>query len=131
MFKRSQRVQELLRHEISQYLQEVTEPRLGFVTITAVEVSGDLMDAKIFFSVYGSEEEKTESARVLRRLIPDIRRHIGRKLESLYKAPVLHWVYDPTPERAKRVTDILNQLSEEEKLSENSPEPKKRPRKKI
>lgn len=113
MFKRSERVQELLRHEISQYIQEVTEPRLGFVTITGVQVSGDLMDAKIFFSVYGTEEEKWESSKILERMVPQIRHHIGRKLESLYKAPRLEFVYDYTPERAQRVSDIISQISNE------------------
>jgi ribosome-binding factor A len=113
MFKRSERVQELLRHEISQYIQEVTEPRLGFVTITGVKVSDDLMDAKIFFSVLGTEDEKSESSEILKRMIPSIRHHIGRKLESLYKAPRLEFVYDSTPERAQKVTDIIKQISKE------------------
>ena len=113
MFKRSERVQELLRHEISQYIQTVTEPRLGFVTITGVEVSGDLMDAKIFFSVYGTDDEKDESAGILKHMVPQIRHHLGRKLESLYKAPRLLFVYDHTPERAHRVSEIINQISKE------------------
>ncbi len=113
MYKRSERVSELLRHEISQYLQLITEPRLGFVTITGVEVSGDLQDAKVFYSVYGTDEEKQDTAYVLKKLIPDMRRQMGRKLESLYRAPMLHFVYDHTPERAQRVMDILHHLSEE------------------
>ena len=123
MFKRSERVQELLRHEISRYIQEVTEPRLGFVTITGVQISEDLMDAKIFFSIYGTEDEKIESSEILKRMVPQIRHHIGRKLESLYKAPRLQFVYDHTPERAHRVSEIINQISKERDSSEEPPKP--------
>ena len=115
MFKRSERVQELLRHEISQYIQGVTEPQLGFVTITSVQISDDLMDAKIFYSVYGTNEEKQISAQILDSMIPKIRHHLGKNLESLYKAPRLQFVYDYTPERAQRVSDLLNKLSKESK----------------
>jgi len=123
VFKRSERVQELLRHEISRYIQEVTEPRLGFVTITGVEVSGDLMDAKIFFSVYGTEDEKKESSDILHRMVPQIRHHLGRKLESLYKAPRLAFVYDHTPERAFRVSEIINKISKERDRGQEPPKP--------
>ncbi|OGR82918.1 MAG: ribosome-binding factor A [Elusimicrobia bacterium RIFCSPLOWO2_01_FULL_54_10] len=113
MFKRSERVSELLRHEISQYIQEVTEPKLGFVTITGVQVTDDLMDAKIFFSVFGTDEEKAVSEGILKGMAPKMRGFLGRKLESLYKAPNLHFVYDHTPERAQRVSDIITKISKE------------------
>ena len=113
MFKRAERVQELLRQEISTYLQTLTLPQLGFVTITGVEIGADLMDAKVFFSVYGSEEERQQSWDVLKKLIPDMRGHLGKKLESLYRAPNLQFVYDYTPERAQRVVDLLNKISKE------------------
>jgi ribosome-binding factor A len=126
MFKRSERVQELLRHEISNFLlEEVTEPQLGFVTITGVEISGDLQDAKVFYSVLGTEEERITTTRILIRLIPRMRHHMGRKLESLYKAPRLQFVYDHTPERAQRVIDILNHLHDEETPPSASEENKK------
>ena len=121
MFKRAERVQELLRHEISNYVQQVTDPELGFVTITGVKITDDLLDAKVFYSVYGTEEEQVRSTRVLVHLIPQIRRHIGKNLESLYKAPTLQFVYDHTPERAQRVTDLINQLSQDRGAEDTTP----------
>ena len=59
---------------------------------------------------------------ILERRVPQIRHHIGRKLESLYKAPRLQFVYDRTPERAQRVSDIINQISKER---DSGPESKK------
>ena len=112
-FKRSDRVRELLRHEISLYVQEIKDPRLGFVTITDVHISSDLTDAKVYFSVLGSEEDKKLSSEILAQSVPALRRFLGRKLESLYRPPHLSFIYDHTPERAQRVMTLLNQLSRE------------------
>ncbi|OGR51958.1 MAG: ribosome-binding factor A [Elusimicrobia bacterium RIFCSPLOWO2_02_FULL_39_32] len=112
-FKRSERVSELLRHEISLLIQEIKDSRLGFVTVTAVRLSDDLTDAKVFYSVFGSEEEKKISSEILDFSIPKMRKTLGRKLESLRKVPVISFVYDQTPEKAERVTAILTQLAKE------------------
>jgi len=118
-FKRSERVSELLRHEISLWVQSIPDPRVGFVTITGVEITDDLMDAKVFFSVFGSEEERQITSHILTKLVPHLRHLLGRKLESLQRVPVLNFIYDHTPERAQRVVTILNQLSEERKDQPN------------
>jgi ribosome-binding factor A len=118
-FKRSARVQELLRHEISKLVQEINDPKLGFVTITSVHLSDDLSDAKVFYSVFGNDEERQVSSRILIHSIPSIRRYLGKKLESLRRIPVLNFVYDDTPERAQKVSTILSQLEHEKK--ENPP----------
>jgi ribosome-binding factor A len=113
-FKRSDRVSELLRHEISRLVLEIKDPRLGFVTITGVQVSDDLTDAKVYFSVFGSPEERRVNSQILVHSVPSIRHALGRKLESLYRPPALNFIYDETPERAQRVFSILNQLSKDE-----------------
>ncbi len=112
-FKRSERVSELLRHEISQLIQEIHNPKLGFVTITSVKVTDDLLEARIYYSVYGSEEEKKVSAEILHRSVSFLRRSLGRKLESLKKIPTLEFVFDTTPEQAERITTILNKIAQE------------------
>ena len=139
MFKRAERVQELLRHEISTYIQQVTDPHLGFVTITGVKITDDLLDAKVFYSVYGTEEEQAQSTRALIHMVPQIRHHIGKNLESLYKAPTIQFVYDDTAARAQRVTDLMKQLAQDrptedpnshDKIPENqTPKPNRRRRK--
>ncbi len=112
-FKRSERVGELLRHEISNYIQHISNPKLGFVTVVAVRLSDDLSDAKIFYSVYGSEEEKAESGRILNSAIFDLRHDLGKRLESLRRIPHLQFVLDDTAEKAQRVGLLLHQLAEE------------------
>ncbi|MBI1979736.1 MAG: 30S ribosome-binding factor RbfA [Elusimicrobia bacterium] len=112
-FKRSERVSELLRHEISQLVQQIKDPRLGFVTITEVTIGRDLSDAKVFYSVFGSEEEKKVAAEILASTVHSMRKILGRKLESLRKVPALTFVYDKSPERAQRVSALLEQLSKE------------------
>jgi len=112
-FRRSERVSELLRHEISLYIQEIQDPRLGFVTVTGVEVSYDLGDAKVFFSVLGTDEERDVSSRILAGSVPALRHSLGRKLESLYRIPTIRFVYDSTPERAQRVEELLHRISSE------------------
>lgn len=117
-FKRSERVGELLRHEISGMVQELSDPRLGFVTITGVRLSEDLMEAKVFFSVFGENEERKVSSEILAEAVPSIRQRLGRKLESLKKVPAINFIYDETPEKAQRVTELLNQIAEERKERE-------------
>lgn len=112
-FKRSERVQELLRHEISHLVQEIADPQLGFVTITGVHLSDDLSDAKVYYSVLGSDEDRRTSSSILMHAIPSIRHDLGKKLESLRKIPYLNFVYDDTPEKAQKVTEILRQLEHE------------------
>ena len=136
-FKRSERVSELLRHEISLWVQSIPDPGVGFVTITGVEITDDLMDAKVYFSVFGSDEERRTTSQILTKLVPQLRHLLGRKLESLQRVPVLNFIYDDTPERAQRVISILNQLSEERKGQESGdlserpvPEPKRKTRSK-
>lgn len=112
-FKRSERVSELLRHEISNYIQRISDPRLGFVTIVGVRLSDDLTDAKVFYSVYGTDDEKLASTRILNETVYDLRHDLGKRLESLRRIPSLQFVYDDTAEKAQRVGLLLDQLSKE------------------
>lgn len=120
-FKRSDRVSELLRHEISLFVQEIKDPRIGFVTITGVRLSDDLMEAKVFFSVLGKDEERKISSDILAQAVPKLRQQLGRKLESLRRVPVLDFVYDETPVRAQRVVSLLNELAQDREKTEQDP----------
>ncbi len=112
-FKRSERVGELLRHEISKYIQHINNPKLGFVTVVALRLSDDLSDAKVFYSVYGSAEEKSETARILNSTIYNLRHDLGKRLESLRRIPHLEFILDDTAEKAQRVGHLLNQLADQ------------------
>src|SRR6056297_355537 len=92
--KRVRRLEELLKEEISQIImREVKDPRIGFVSLTDVEVSGDLRHAKVFVSVYGSDEEKEETMEGLKQATGFIRKLIGERIK-IYHIPEIIFRYD-------------------------------------
>jgi ribosome-binding factor A len=110
--RRLDRINELLLREISRIVLERQHPDVGFVTFTGVDATDDLMEAKVFYSVLGSEEEKERTARALEHIKADIM-HAMRKLPSLKHIPHFHFIYDDTPSRAARVHEILGRIQEE------------------
>ena len=112
-FKRSQRIQELLHEEISKLLQRgLKDPRVGFATITDVELTDNLKHAKIYVSVMGSEEEKTNSLIGLKSATGFIRSWLGKNL-SLRYIPVLEFIRDDTADRVEKISKILHELRPE------------------
>jgi ribosome-binding factor A len=107
--ERTRRLDELLREEISEVIRrEVDDPRIGFVTITDVEVSPDLRHAGVWVSVIGSTEEKKQTLRALSRAMPFVRQRLGRL--RLKRIPELHLKDDQTATRGTRVLQILDEL---------------------
>jgi ribosome-binding factor A len=107
--ERTARLDELLREEISSVIRrEVDDPRIGFVTITDVEVSPDLRHADVWVSVIGSAEEKKQTLRALSRAMPFIRQRLG--VLRLKRIPELHVKDDTTAQRGTRVLQILDEL---------------------
>lgn len=127
MSERTDRLDELLREEISAIiLRDVDDPRIGFVTITDVEVSADLRHASVWVSLIGSPTERRESLRALGRAMPFVRRQLGRL--RLKRIPELHLKHDVTAERGTRVLRILGELERgrepaEATVSETLPTP--------
>ena len=112
-FKRSQRIQELLLGEISKLLQGgLKDPRIGFATLTRVEVSDNLKHAKIFVSVMGSEKEKTDTLNALINAKGFIRNTLGKNLYLKY-LPDLEFKKDENAEHVEKITRILNELHPE------------------
>ena len=112
-FKRSQRIQELLLEEISKLLQDgLKDPRIGFATLTRVEVSDNLKHAKIFVSVMGSEKDKTDSLNALKNAKGFIRNTLGKNLYLKY-LPELEFKKDENAEHVEKITRILNDLHTE------------------
>jgi ribosome-binding factor A len=110
MTQRTERIDELLRQEIGQALErEVTDPGIGFVTVTQVETSPDLSRARVWVSVIGSEERRKESLAALRRAMPYIRHGLGSKIR-LRRIPELDVRLDDTAERGTRILKIINDL---------------------
>jgi ribosome-binding factor A len=109
MSERTARLDELLREEISAVIaRDVDDPRIGFVTITDVEVAPDLRHAKVWVSVIGSEQERRDTLRALNRAMPFVRQRLGKL--RLKRIPALHVTLDTTAERGTRVLRILDDL---------------------
>ena len=111
MSERTARLDELLREEISEVVRrEVDDPRVGFVTVTDVEVSPDLRHANVWVSVIGSPEERRQTLRALGRAMPFVRGRLGRL--RLKRIPELHLKEDQTAERGTRLLRILEDLEQ-------------------
>lgn len=109
MSERTARVDELLREEISRVVaREIQDPRIGFVTITKVEVTPDLGHAVVWASVIGQPDERTETIRALGRAMPFVRRRLG--VLRLRRVPELHVRIDDTAERGTRLLTIMQEL---------------------
>lgn len=107
---RTQRVGAEIRKVISQRLiRGLKTPLPGFVTISDVEVSGDLGVAKVFYSVFGSSDEVAEASRVLELEKKAIRHEVGQKVK-LRLVPQLVLVRDDTPQRAARISELLSDV---------------------
>jgi ribosome-binding factor A len=112
-FKRSQRIQELIHEEISKLVQSgLKDPRIGFTTITKVEVTDNLKLAKIFVSVMGSEKEKSDTLDGLNSGKGFIRNTMGKNLYLRY-LPELEFRRDDNADHVEKISRILNELHSE------------------
>jgi ribosome-binding factor A len=110
--RRIVRVNELLLQEIARIVAERQHPDIGFITFTGVQTTDDLMEAKVFYSVLGTDEEKRLTARALDSMKHELLISM-RRLESLKYIPHFHFIYDDTPSRAARVHDLIEKVSQE------------------
>ena len=113
-FKRKDKVGAFIQEEMSMLLQrELTDPRIGFVTVTRVEVTDDLRLARIFVSVYGSPEEQASSMEGLNSAKGFVRRMIGESLNIRF-VPQMEFVKDDSLEKSIKVMTLLNEIKEGE-----------------
>lgn len=109
MTQRSRRVDHLLQEEISAIIRrEVEDPRVGFVTITSVDVTRDLQHATVWVSIIGDDTQRAASMAALGRAMPFVRHHLGTL--HLRKIPELHLREDDSAKRGTRLLQILDQL---------------------
>ena len=99
---------DLLQQEVASIIQkDIKDPRVGFVTITGADVSPDLRQAKIFYTVFGDEKKREETREGLARARSYIRREVSRVL-SLKVTPDLNFVFDESVERGLRLDDLID-----------------------
>ena len=107
---RPDRVADQIRSELAALLaREVHDPGLGFVTITRVQVSRDLQQARVFYTALGDEKSRRQSERTLHRALPFLRRQIGARLR-LKRVPELHVFYDESIAGQDRIEQLINEL---------------------
>lgn len=86
----------------------VRDPRMGFVTITDVKVTGDLQHASVFYTVYGTDEERADSAAALTAATGMLRSEVGKNITARL-TPSLEFIPDAVPENAAHIEDLLRE----------------------
>ena len=121
MAHRIERVNSLIRQEISQLLQrQVKDPRLSaFIIITEVSTSPDLKHAKIFVSRIANEEEKRETLSVLAAASSFFRRELAKRLD-LPRIPELRFQWDDSIERGDHLSQLIDGVTSEENRSKTA-----------
>jgi len=108
---RPNRLSETLKEEISQLiLVELKDPRIGFVTVTSVDVANDLAHAKVYVSVLGSADEGKASLDTLNRAAGFIRTEIGKRIR-LRHVPAIVFVYDPSIQHGAHIAKLLRDVN--------------------
>ncbi len=87
------------------------DPRLGFVTITDVQVTGDLQHATVFYTVYGTDQERADTAAALQAATGMLRSEVGKNITARL-TPTLEFQLDAIPENAAHIEDLLRQAHE-------------------
>jgi len=111
--KRSEKVADLIRKEISQMLvKSIKDPRIGFVTITKVTVSEDCRFAKVYFSVAGTPQERERSIKGLESAKGFVRKELGRRIRLRYTPEIL-FQFDPSIEYAIHMEELIQSIHQE------------------
>ncbi|WP_127472664.1 30S ribosome-binding factor RbfA [Microbacterium sulfonylureivorans] len=110
--ERQARLGDRIRVILAERLEKgLRDPRLGFVTITDVRVTGDLQHASVFFTVLGTAEEREASAAALRSATGMLRSEVGKHL-NVRLTPSLEFIPDAIPENADHIADLLREARE-------------------
>lgn len=111
---RVEKVQEFIKQEISKIiLTDLKDPRIGFVTVTRVEATGDLRSAKIYISLMGSDEQKAETWSGLTKALGYMRAEIGKRIRMRF-TPELSLHLDETLEYSARIQELILKIKQEE-----------------
>lgn len=113
-YSRGTRVAEQIKRELAQMIQmEVKDPRVGFVSLTDVELTPDYAHAKVFFTCMREDEAEAVMAG-LRRASSFLRRELGRRVR-IHTTPELHFVYDASVQEGSRLSALIDRTLEEDR----------------
>ena len=113
MSERMRRVNEAVRQVLSEAVGELKDPRIGFVTVTGVETSTDLRQARVFVSVLGSQRRRDATLVALTAAHGVLQGRIAAELR-LKRTPQLAFEYDPSVERGVRMSQMIDELVPDE-----------------
>jgi ribosome-binding factor A len=113
--ERATRVGDQMQREIASYLSagKLKDDRIGFVTITAVKVTSDLREAKVYFVSHGTDEEQKTSAAALAENAGRLRSLIGRTMK-IHHAPLLRFIQDASIEEGSKIERLLKEVRDRE-----------------
>jgi len=106
---RARKMADLIRQILAERLQRgLRDPRLGFVTITDVQVTGDLQHASVFYTVLGDDKERADTQKALGAATGMLRTEVGKNITARL-TPSLEFILDGIPENAAAIADLLNE----------------------
>jgi len=101
-------------------IKGLKDPRVGFVTVTAVEVTPDLHLARVFFTVFGDDKQRKDSQQGLQSAVPFLRRELARRLRMRYM-PDLLFQFDASLEYGNRIESLIRDIHESDSHDERDP----------
>lgn len=112
--QRAQRVAETIHKEISSLLiKGLKDPRIGFVTITSVDVTSDLRQARVYYTLMGSQDGRKETQAGLNSCASYIRQQLGRQLRLRF-IPEIHFEYDASFDYGQNIEKLLKEVKTDE-----------------
>jgi ribosome-binding factor A len=113
-FSRAQRLAEQIRRELAELIRlELKDPRVGFISLTDVELTPDYAHAKVFFTAMGGSESVPEIQAGLRRAAGFLRRELGKQIR-IHTLPELHFHYDNSVEEGSRLSQLIDRTVRED-----------------
>lgn len=108
---RASRVAEQMKKELSDIImRELKDPRVKFVTVTGVDVTGDLQQAKVYITVLGTEQEREDTLKGLSKATGFIRTEIGKRIR-LRKTPEISFSFDESIDYGNRIESLLSEIN--------------------
>ncbi|KAB2337554.1 30S ribosome-binding factor RbfA [Cytobacillus depressus] len=115
MSLRANKVGEQMKKELGDIIgRKIKDPRVGFVTVTDVQVTGDLQQATVFISVLGDEEQRENTLKGLAKAKGFIRSEIGQRIR-LRKTPEIFFEFDESIDYGNRIETLLHKIHDEER----------------
>jgi ribosome-binding factor A len=113
--KMADRIKEIIARRLD---RGIKDPRLGFVTITDVRVTGDLQHASVFYTVYGTDEERADTAAALKSATGMLRSEVGKNITARL-TPSLEFIHDALPENAAHMEQLLAEAQQRDAATQS------------